>query len=218
MCEFSLAPARLKAILRNSAAVILRILLNWKQMRAPAVLLVFVCAGSFAAAGSLYDSMQRKLDAIENRQVRPGSVVSFTPQEINAWTRVTVPKIVPEGIRDEQVELLNGSASGYALVDFLKMRQGKDEETNWLIARMIEGERPLEMWVRIESGSGRCTVYLTRVDLSGTTMNQGVLNFLITTFFMPLYPDAKINQPFELDYNIERIAITPQAVRVTIKP
>ncbi|HUA84119.1 MAG TPA: hypothetical protein VMB85_09700 [Bryobacteraceae bacterium] len=180
-------------------------------------LLAFFCAGSFAAAGSLYDSVQHKLDAIETRQVRPGSVVSFTPQELNGWARVAVPKVVPEGMRDEQVELFNGSATGYAMVDFLKMRQGKGEQTNWLIARMIEGERPLKIWVRVESGGGRCTVYLTRVDLSDVTVNQTVLNFLITNFFMPLYPDAKIDQPFELDYNIDRIAITPQAVHVTIK-
>ena len=169
------------------------------------------------AADPLYESAQRKLDAIEKRQVKRGSTVAFTPGEINAWARVTVPTIVPEGIRDEQVELADGSATGYALVDFLKMRQAEGHETNWLMARLIEGERPLKVWVRLESGGGRCTAYLTRVELSGVTANQTVLDFLVKTFFMPLYPDAKINQPFDLDYDIDRIDIAPRAVTVTIK-
>jgi hypothetical protein len=170
-----------------------------------------------SAADPLYESAERKLDAIEMRQARRGSVVSFTPDEINAWARVTVPTIVPEGIRDEKVELFDGSATGYALVDFLKMRQGKGDSTNWLMARLIEGERPLKIWVRLESGAGRCTAYLTRVELSGVAANKSVLDFLIRTFFLPLYPDAKIDEPFDLDYNIDRIDITPRAINVTIK-
>ena len=179
---------------------------------------IFVALSLVAsAADPLYDRAEQKLQAIENRQVKRGSTVSFTPQEIDAWARVTVPMIVPEGMRDEHVELFDGSASGYALVDFLKMRQAKGAETNWLMARFIEGERPLKVWVRLESGGGRCTAYLTRVELSGVVIKDTVLDFLIRTFFTPLYPDAKINQPFDLDYDIDRIDMTPRAVVVTIK-
>jgi hypothetical protein len=165
----------------------------------------------------LYESAQHKLDAIEKRQAKPGSIVSFTPAEINAWARVTIPSIVPEGIRDEKVELFSGTATGYALVDFLKMRQANGDATNWLMTRLIEGERPLKVWVRVESGGGRCTAYLTRVELSGVAANQTVLDFLIRTFFLPLYPDAKINEPFDLDYNIDRIDITMRSINVTMK-
>lgn len=188
-------------------------------MRTLAVLLVVMVAGSstIPAADPLYESAQRKLDALESRQVKRGSVVTFTPAEINAWARVIVPTIVPEGMRDEQVELFKGSATGYAIVNFLKMRQAKGEETNWLMARLIEGERPLKVFVRVESGGGRCIVHLTRVELSGVAANQTVLDFLIKTFFMPLYPDAKIDEPFDLDYDIDRIDITPKAATVTIK-
>ena len=188
-------------------------------MRTLAVLLVVMFAETrtIPAADPLYESAQHKLDAIESRHVKRGSVVTFSPAEINAWARATVPTIVPEGIRDEQVELLEQSATGYAMVNFLKMRQAKGEETNWLMARVIEGERPLKVFVRVESGGGRCTVYLTRVELSGAAANQTVLDFLIKTFFMPLYPDAKINEPFDLDYDIDRIDITPKAATVTIK-
>lgn len=184
-------------------------------MRGCAMLLAL--ALSVRAADRLAESAQRKLQAIEEGRVRPGSSVSFGPEEINAWARATVPGIVPQGIRDEQVELFEGSATGYALVDFLKMRQAKGDATNWLMARLIEGERPLKVWVRVESAGGRCTVYLTRVELSNVALSQSVLDFLIKTFLLPLYPDVKVNEPFELGDNIDRIEITPQAIRVTMR-
>src|SRR5579872_1177420 len=88
-------------------------------------LILGVLAAAITVVGSdpLYDSAVRKLDAIESRHVKRGSTVTFTPEEINAWARVKIPETVPEGMRDGRVELGTGTATGYALVDFLKMRQ-----------------------------------------------------------------------------------------------
>jgi hypothetical protein len=169
------------------------------------------------AADPLYDSARRKLDSIESFQAKPGSVISFTPAEIMAWARVEVPKIVPEGIRDMRVELGTGTAAGLARVDLLKMRQKKGQDTNWLITKLIEGERPIRVAVQVRSSGGQCTVELTRVEVSNVAASGTVLDFLVSTFFLPLFPDAKINEPFDLDYNIERIEIRPAAVRVMIK-
>jgi hypothetical protein len=172
---------------------------------------------SLRAADPLYESATRKLDSIEMRQVKRGSAVAFTPQEINAWARVKVPEVVPEGIRDERVELGEGTGTGFALVDFLKMRQGKGQDTNWFLTKLIEGERPLKVTVRVESGGGRCTVSLARLELSNVGANQTMLDFLIKTFFMPLYPEAKINEPFDLDFDIDRIDLKPSGALVVIK-
>lgn len=205
----------LSASLRKSSAVMVS---DFTKLRVMSKLLLILAAAlSLPAADRLYESAQQKLDAIEMRQAKRGSMVAFTPEEINAWARVKVPEVVPEGIRDQRVDLAAGSATAYAIVDFLKMRQAKGESTNWLMTRLIEGERPLKIWLRVESAGGRCTVYLTRVELSGVSANQTVLDFLIKTFFMPLYPDAKINQPFDLDYDIDSIEIRPGGVSVTIK-
>ncbi len=181
------------------------------------LVLMAAVALTLPAADPLYESAQRKLDAIESRHVKRGETVTFTPREINAWARVRVPEIVPEGMRDSRVELGEQSGTGYATVDFLKMRQAKGEATNWFLTKLIEGERPLKVSVRLESGGGRCTVFLTRVEISSVAANQTVLDFLVKTFFMPLYPDAKINEPFDLDYDIDRIDLRPAGAAVTIK-
>ena len=169
------------------------------------------------AADPLYESAQRKLDAIDEHRIARGASVRFTPAEIAAWARVRVPEIVPQGMRDQRVELGNGTATGYATVDFLKMRQAAGQATNWFFSKLIEGERPLTVTIRLESGAGRCVVHLTRVELSHAVANATVLDFLIKTFFMPLYPDAHINEAFDLTGDIDRIDIRPTGVVVTIK-
>jgi len=183
----------------------------------PFVLLLVFALAPIRAADPLYESADRKLDLIATGRARPGSTIAFTVAEINAWARVAVPNAVPQGIRDERVELGSGTGSAYALVDFLKMRQGKGQESGWLLTKMLEGERPLKISIRLESGGGRCTVYLTQVELSGAIANGDLLDFLIRAFFTPLYPTAKINEPFDLAYNVDRIEIRPDAVRVIMK-
>ncbi len=165
------------------------------------------------AADPLYESARRKLDLIESRQAKPGSVFNFTPGEINAWAPIRVPEYVPAGVRHPRIELGVETATGYALMDLLKMH----ETSNWLMTRLIEGERPVKVSVRVRSGGGRCTVDLLRVEVSNVVASGAVLDFLVKTFFVPMYPDAKINEPFDLDYNIDRIEVRPAGVRVTIR-
>jgi len=182
------------------------------------VLLFFALASVIlAAANPDYDSAEAKLDRIANYQLKPGETVVFKPREINAWARVVVPENVPEGIRDPRVELGTGTANGLAYVDLLKMRQGQGKPVNPLIGRLIEGERPLKISVRLESGGGRCTVYLTRVELGDVSAEGMVLDFLVKTFFLPLFPSAKIGEPFDLGWNIDRVEIRPDGIRVTAK-
>ena len=169
------------------------------------------------AADPAAERMQAKLDRLDAHSYKPGETVIFTPQEINAWARAEVPTVVPEGIRDERVDLGTDTATAYAVVDFLKMRHAKGKPTNFLIAKLIEGERPIKVSVRLASGGGRCIVYLTRVEISGVAVEGSVLDFLVKNFFQPLYPDAKINEQFELGDDIDRIDVRPDGARVTLK-
>ena len=182
----------------------------------PLLLVLMAGALVLTAADPLYESAERKLDLIASGQARPGSVISFTPVEINAWARVSVPEAVPEGVRDPHVELGYDTANGYALIDFLKIRQSKGESTNWLMTKLIQGERPVKISVRLQSEHGRCTVWLTQVEISNAVINSTLLDFLIKSVFLPRYPDAKIDEPFDLAYNIDRIEIRPQGINVTI--
>jgi hypothetical protein len=164
-----------------------------------------------------YRSAKRKFSLIENDQVAPGSRMSITTHELNAWVRTEVPAYVPGGLRNPKLELGHGSATGFALVDFVKLRSAKGRSTNWLLRKLLEGERPVRVTARIQSGSGRATVDVERVEISGIAISGGALDFLIRNFLLPYYPDAKVGVPFELGHRIERLELEPTGVGVLIE-
>ncbi len=161
--------------------------------------------------------VQQKIDVIQSGKAKPGSVFIFTVADLNAWARAKLPTIVPEGVRDARLELGNGTATGYAVVNFLKVRHGQGVETGWFLSKLIDGEKPVKVSVRIESSRGRATVYLQRVEISGLAVSGSTLDFLIDNFFRPLYPEAKINQPFELEDRVDRLEIHPADARAVMK-
>jgi hypothetical protein len=178
------------------------------------LLLLAVTVSGLVAADPLADSAQKKLDSISDQKLKPGAVVTLSPREINAWIHEKAVKAFPDGIRNEHIALGPGTTDGNALVDLLKLGKGN---INSLIARLIEGERPLNISIRAESANGRATVFLTQVELSGVAVDGSILDFLIKHFVQPRYPDIKINEPFDLDYNIDHIEIQPAAVKIFIK-
>ena len=162
-------------------------------------------------------AVQRKIDLIQNSRARPGAVFSFSVSELNAWVRYKVPQVAPEGVRRPRLELGDGTATAYALVDFVKVRHGQGQSTNWLIAKLIEGEKPVMVKARIESGHGRATVYLQRVEIGGLAVSGNTLDVMIRTFFLPLYPNAKIDEPFDLVGGLDRIEALRNRARAVIK-
>jgi hypothetical protein len=178
-------------------------------------LYVTVAAAAFGA-GSALQSADAKMEKFSKEQWGRGEVVVFTPAEVDAWVSDEVPRSVPQGLRDPKLQLGQDTAVGSALVDFVKLEQARGK-TPGLVSKMFQGERPLKISVRLASSAGKCTVYLSRVDLGGASIEGTPLDLLIKTFFRPLYPDAKINEPFDLDYNIDRIELRPEGIRVTIK-
>ena len=181
----------------------------------PLVLCVLT-ASVLLAADPLADSAQKKLDSISDRKLKPGAVVTLSAKEVNAWIHEKAVKAFAEGIRNEHIDLGPATADGNALVDLTKMSRTRNG-VNPLIARLIEGERPLRVAIRVESANGRATVFLTHVELSGVAIEGSILDFLIKHFVQPRYPDIKINEPFDLDFNIDHIEIQPAGVRVVIK-
>ena len=172
---------------------------------------------SLPATDPQVERVNRKLDLIESGRAKPGSVTVFSLAELNAWSRAKAAEVVPEGLRQPRLELGNGTATAYALVDFLKLRHGTGVETSWLVAKLIQGEKPVKVAATIQSANGRATVHLTRVEIGGLAVSGAPLDLLIQTFFMPLYPDAKIDQPFDLAAGVERIEITPAEARAYTK-
>jgi hypothetical protein len=162
-------------------------------------------------------SAASKLDLIRHGRAAPGSTVFFTAREINAFAAAQLPLYVPRGLRNAHLELGNGLATGTALVDFVQIRQVAGQSTNWFLAKLLEGERPLKVTTSIQSAHGSATVSLQSVEISGVAISGGTLDFLIGNFLQPIFPEARVNEPFPLLDNIERIEVRPNGARALIK-
>ena len=180
-----------------------------------AVLAVSVIA-SAATVDPVYLSAQKKMDLLDSGRAKRGTLVSLSPVELNAWVRTRTPQVVA-GMREPRIELGAGTLKGYALVDLIQMMKAQGSPVSPMFAPMVAGEHPVMISVHLESAPGKCTVFLDEVQFSGTALSGGLLNFLIKAFFEPMFPDAKIDRPFQLKEPMERLDIRADGVRVLMK-
>ena len=184
------------------------------------LLLLFLLAGAARPVVTSPEaaSTESKLDLLRNGHATPGSVVTFTAREINAWAAVQLPRYFPRGVRNARVELGHGFATGTAMIDFVQLRQGSGETTNWFLAKLLEGEHPVRVTASIQSARGQAAVYVRRLEISGVGVSGSALDFLVDNFVRVIFPDVLINAPFPLANGIERIEVAPNIARALIKP
>jgi len=171
----------------------------------------------FGAPSADYLSIKRKFDLIESEKLRPGSRVMLTSRELNAYVATEVTQFAPQGVRDPQLQLGDGSAIGSALIDFLKTRQAGGQQPGWMMQKLLAGERPVRVTAHIQSGSGQARVDVERVEISGFAIDGKALDFLIKNFLLPQFPDAQVGRPFELAHRIDHLEVKPDAVGVVLR-
>jgi len=169
-----------------------------------------------AAVPSDYQAVVHKFSLIEHDRLKPGSRVVLTPAELNAYARQEVAEVAPEGVRNPRLELGPGTATATALIDLGKLRRAEGKPPGLIMSYLLDGERPVTITARIRSSGGTATVDVQQVEISGITIEGRMLDFLIHSYVMQAYPDAKVGQPFALGHRIERLEVQPSAVGVVI--
>jgi hypothetical protein len=178
---------------------------------------MFLLVVALGASTSDYRSVKEKFSVLEKGAVKPGSHVTITPKELNAYVKQDITEVAPDGFRNPEVWLGNGQASGKALIDFLKIQRATGSaEPNWILRKLLVGEREVTVTTRIDSSGGMATVNVEQVEISGVPISGAALDYLIQNYLIPRYPEAKIGQPFEIGYSIDRLEIRPNGVRVII--
>jgi len=179
-------------------------------------ILALVAAPLVPGASSDYQSMAHKLALIEHDRLRPGSRVTLTPEELNAYAQQEIAGVAPGGVRRTRLELGPGTATATALIDFGKLRRAEGKPPGTLMSYLLDGERPVTIVARIRSSGGTATVDVQQIEISGITIEGRLLDFLIRNYVVPAYPDAKVGEPFALGHRIERLDVEPAAVGILI--
>jgi hypothetical protein len=169
--------------------------------------------GALSATPADYESAQRKINGIENDRLKPGARVELTPRELDAYAE----HYLPEGVRNPQVQVTAPeTATGTAMVDFVKLQRSLGHAPGWLLSQLLDGERPVRVTARIRSAGGQATVDVQRVEISGLEIDGAMLDFLTKNVLLLVYPDAVVGRPFELGHHIEALDVQPRAVGVVI--
>src|SRR5690348_14890005 len=177
----------------------------WSKVHCVAVTVAVLASGA-----GLTDSQSafQKLSRIEAGGAGRGGRISFSPSEINAWMREEAKARVPQGVRNVRLDLSASGATGYADIDFLKLRQAATgQEAGWLMRNLFSGERPVVVKARFESQRGQARVQVERVEVSGIPLEGRSLDFVVDNYVRPTFPDVKVNEWFGLRYGIDHFTV-----------
>ena len=179
------------------------------------ILLVLFLSTGLALNGSNDDCTRArgKIELIASDRAPRGSTIAFTAAEIDAYARAEIAR---EGMRRVKLVLGNGSATWSGFVEFAKIPELEGLTSNWLLRRLLEGEKPVTVKLGIESGNGQAMIDVRQVTISNTVIEGGTLDLLVKTLVLAIYPEASIGEPFELGHNMKEIRVQPSGVIVKI--
>ena len=163
-----------------------------------------------------FSSIQKKMDDIEKDHLKPGSRVFLPLRELNAYEQAQAVAIAPTAIRNARLELFEGSGTATAMVNFLELNKARGGASNWLMDKLLEGERPVKVTVHVQSNNVKARVDVDRVEIGGAAIQGAALDFLIQNYVIPQFPDAKIDQWFPLAHHMDHFEIHPSGVTVVI--
>jgi hypothetical protein len=162
-------------------------------------------------------SVDHKLDLIHTGRLRAGSRVDFAPGELNGWLSERARRYFPGAVSNIRLDLGNNSATGYAEVDFVKLRQAATGESpGWIMRNLFSGERAMVVQAHFVSARGGARVDVDSVRISGVQIEGRTLDFLIQNYVLPTFPDLKLSEWFRLADRVDRVAATPSGAAVFI--
>jgi len=177
-----------------------------------------VAAAWLRATRTDYENAVRKFDGIQQYRFKAGSRVPISLAELNAYVQTELPEYVPAGVRNPRIELgANNTATGYAQIDFVKLRSAQGKPPGWLLRKLLQGERDVSVTCEVRSANGVVTVYPTEVEIEGVPISGAALDFLIHNYLLPNYPNAKIAQPIRLKYGMDRFEVYDSRVDIVLK-
>jgi hypothetical protein len=165
------------------------------------------------AADALADSARAKLAVIEDDKAAPGSVIVFSPQELNAWMRAELAEEPEIAMREPKLELGEGTVSFEALVDLQKLAG----DQGGMFAALLAGERKVRIVAAPETAAGKVAVKLKLVEISGVPLTGILLKLAAKLVISRIYEEVDVDQPFEMGHAIDHAVITPAALTVFIK-
>lgn len=172
-------------------------------------LLLLLVADDFA-------SIQRKMDDIVKEHVRRGERIVMPRRELDAYLRAQADAIAPRAVHNTKVEPFEGGGTVSANVNFLELNKARGGQSNWMMEKMLEGDRFVKVTVHVQTDHGKARVNVDRVEIGGAAISGAPLDYMIQNYVIPQFPNAKVDQWFTMDHHMDRIDIHPSGATVVI--
>jgi hypothetical protein len=163
-----------------------------------------------------FASIQRKMDDIVNGHVKRGEKIYMPQRELDAYLRAQAQAIAPKAVHNTKVEPSEGGGTVSANVNFLELNKARGGQSNWMMEKLLVGDRLVKVTVHIQTDHGKARVNVDRVEVGGAAIQGAPLDYMIQSYVLPQFPNAKVDQWFTMDHHMDRIDIHPAGATVII--
>lgn len=162
-------------------------------------------------------SLQRKLDYIQQngKRAHPDQRPTvMTEEEINDYMASGHVKL-PEGVKKVTFEGQSGVMTGVATIDFDEIRAGQ-RSSNPLLS-LFNGTHVVRVEADAAAAGGIAKVHVRTVSLDGVNVPRIALEYFISKYLKPKYPNVGMDSEFQLQDRIDMAIIGYHKLTVTQK-
>lgn len=154
-------------------------------------------------------SLQDKIDAIKNsenspRHKRGSSHVQLSEAELESYLLYSLQDDIPAKVDSAHVELGAGSIGLDTQLTFTSNATG-----NPMVDAIVGGTHNLLFRGTLEGEHARGKFNLDEVRVDGIPVPNIFIQTLFKKYVKPKYPEADINEPFDMPWGIEEVKLEP---------
>ena len=138
----------------------------------------------------------------------------LTDREVNAYMASGNVKL-PTGVKSVRFSGRPGFIDATARVDFDEITASR-RSGNPLLS-LFSGVHDVHAVARAQGSGGRGHVEIQSVDLDGTTIPRVALEYFVSKYVTPKYPDVGMDSTFNLPYRIDTAVVGQGTLTVTQK-
>jgi hypothetical protein len=163
----------------------------------------------------LAESLQRKLDHIQqNAQLsspNPAPTV-MTEDEINDYI-ASGHITLPQGVKKVILQGRSGVITAFANIDFDEIRAGQHSSNPFL--SLFNGRHDVRVEADADASNGQGHVHVRSVNLDGADIPPVALQFFVTKYITPKYPNVGIDSQFNLRDKVDTATVGYHKLTVT---
>ncbi len=163
------------------------------------------------------DSMQRKLDHIQQNAAKPHpdqTPTVLTEDEVNDYFAAGRVKL-PQGVKRVTLTGQPGVITGVAVVDFDDVRAGQ-HSSNPLLG-IFSGTHDVRVQSDAAGAGGDAKIHVRSVSLDGTEIPRFVLELFVNKFLKPKYPNVGLDSQFQMPAKLDIAIVGEHKLTLTQK-